>query len=117
MPEPGVFGERLRHEGGVDALGQRDLLDHHPERHQVVGRGQRVGVAQVDLLLTGRALVVGELHRDAHLLQHGDRPAAEVAAQALRRVVEVARTGPPASAARPASIGSLNRKNSTSGWV
>ena len=85
------LGERLGHEGGVDALGQRDLLDHHPEGHDVVGRGQRVGVAQVDLLLARAALVVGELHRDAHLLQHGDGLAPEVAAQALRGVVEVAR--------------------------
>ena len=71
-------------------VGQRDLLDHHPEGHDVVGGGQGVGVAQVDLLLAGPTLVVGELHRDAHLLQHGDRPPPEVGAEALRGVVEVA---------------------------
>jgi hypothetical protein len=74
----------------VDALGQRDLLDHDPEGHDVVGGGECVGVPQVDLLLARTALVMGELHRDAHLLQHGDRLAPEVAAQALRGVVEVA---------------------------
>jgi hypothetical protein len=68
-----------------------DLLDHHPERHDVVGGGQRVGVPQVDLLLAGAALVVAELDRDAHRLQHRDRLAAEVVADPLRGVVEVPR--------------------------
>jgi hypothetical protein len=86
---PWVLGERLGHEGRVDALAERDLLDHHPERHDVVGRAQRVGVAQVDLLLAGPALVVAELHGDAHRLEHGDRLAAEVVRDAVRRVVEV----------------------------
>ena len=90
MPEPGVVGERLRHERRVDALAQRDLLHHVPERHDVVGGGERVGVAQVDLLLAGRALVVAELHRDAHRLEHRDRVAPEVVADAVRDVVEVA---------------------------
>ena len=53
----------------------------------------------------GRALVVGELHRDAHLLEHRDRLAAEVAAGALRGVVEVAGLSPPARAGRPGAAG------------
>ena len=51
---------------------------------------ERVGVAQVDLLLARAALVVAELHRDAHRLEHRDRLAAEVGAHRLRGVVEVA---------------------------
>ncbi len=86
----GVLGERLRHEGGLDALLQRDLLHDQAEGHDVVGGGERVGVAQVDLLLAGGALVVAELHRDAHRFEHGDRLAAEVHADVLRGVVEVA---------------------------
>ncbi len=67
MAEPGIFGERLGHERRPHTLVEGDLLDDVAERHHVVGHRQRVGVAQVDLLLAGRALVVAELHRDAHL--------------------------------------------------
>lgn len=85
-----VLAERLRHERRLDALLQRHLLHDQAERHDVVRGGQRVGVAEVDLLLARCALVVGELDRDAHGLQHGDRLAAEVHADVLRGVVEVA---------------------------
>ena len=47
------------------------------ERHDVVGSPQRVCVTQIDLLLTGRALVVAELDGDAHRLQHVDRRVGE----------------------------------------
>ena len=87
---PGVLGERLGHERGVDPLVERDLLHRQPERHHVVGRGQGVGVAQVDLLLARRPLVVAELDRDAHALQHHDRAAPEVVRDHVRRVVEIA---------------------------
>ena len=63
----GILGERLGHERRPHTVVERDLLDDVAERHHVVGHRQRVGVAQVDLLLAGRALVVAELHRDAHL--------------------------------------------------
>ena len=86
----GMVGERLRHERRVDALLDRHLLHHQPERHDVVGGGERVGVAQVDLLLPGRPLVVAVLHRDAHRLQHRDRRPAEVMGDAVRSVVVVA---------------------------
>ena len=86
----GVGGERLGHERRPDALAQRHLTDDRAEGHDVVGGAQRVGVAQVDLLLARAALVVAELHRDAHRLEHGDRLAAEVGAHRLRGVVEVA---------------------------
>ena len=86
----GVLGERLGHERRPDAVVERDLLDHVPERHHVVGHRQRVGVAQVDLLLAGRALVVAELHRDAHLLERVDGMAAEVRRRVVHGLVEVA---------------------------
>ena len=77
---------------------------------------ERVGVAQVDLVLAGRALVVAELHRDAHRLEHRDRGPAEVVAVAVRHVVEVAglvdRLG-----RWPGTQPCLSRKNSISGWV
>ena len=90
MPEPGCSVNGLGMNDAYDALLERDLLHHQPERHDVVGGGERVGVPQVDLLLAGGALVVAELDRDAHRLQHLDRLAAEVVADAVRRVVEVA---------------------------
>ena len=105
----GVLGERLGHEGGVDALLERDLLDDRAEGHDVVGGGQGVGVAQVDLVLARGALVVAELHRDAHRLEHGDRGAAEVVRGAVRHVVEVAGlvdgVGPLPGRASPARAG------------
>ncbi|MPM45438.1 hypothetical protein SDC9_92125 [bioreactor metagenome] len=85
-----LVGERLGHERRPYALAHRDLLHHHPEGHDVVGHRQGVGVAQVDLLLARPRLVVGELDRDAHLLEHGDRGPAEVGALRLGGVVEVA---------------------------
>src|SRR6478736_4004487 len=89
-PRPRVLGERLGHEGRVDPLRQGDLLDDRAEGLDVVGRAQRVGVAQVDLVLAGRALVVAELDGDTHVLEHRDRRATEVVAGAVRHVVEVA---------------------------
>jgi hypothetical protein len=70
---PGCSRERLGHERREDALLEGDLLDDGAEGHDVVGRRERVGIAQVDLVLPGRALVVAELDRDAHRLQQRDR--------------------------------------------
>ena len=86
---PGVLGERLRHERSAHAVAERDLLDHVPERHHVVGHRQRVGVAQVDLLLARRAFVVAELDRDTHLLQRVDGVAAEVRRRVVHGLVEI----------------------------
>ena len=89
-PAARLVAERLGHEGRVDALAERDLLDDVPGGEDVVGGRQRVGVAQVDLLLARGDLVVGVLHRDAHRLEHGDRLAPEVVRDVVRREVEVA---------------------------
>ncbi len=85
-----MVAEGLGHEGGPHALLHRDLLDHVAEGHDVVGHGQRVGVAQVDLLLAGRGLVVAELHRDAHGLESVDGVTPEVRGRAVHGLVEVA---------------------------
>ena len=69
----GILRERLRHERRVDALLDRDLLDHGAEGHDVVGGRERVGVAQVDLVLAGTGLVVAELDRDAEVFEHAHR--------------------------------------------
>ena len=80
----GSVAERLGHEGGVDTLLQGHLLDDGAEGHEVVGGRERIGVAQVDFLLSGSTLVVAELHGDAHRLEHGDGLAPEVVAHGLR---------------------------------
>ena len=87
---PGVLAERLGHERRPDALLEGDLLDDGAEGHDVVGRRECVGIAQVDLVLPGRALVMAELHRDAHVLQQRDRGPAKVVGGAVWDVVEVA---------------------------
>jgi hypothetical protein len=85
-----MLGEGLGHERGVDALRQGNFLDDHPKGHQIVGSRERIGVTKINLLLSRSPLMMGVLHRDSHLLQHGDRAATEVSAQALRGVVKVA---------------------------
>ncbi len=112
----GVLGEDLGHEGRVDTLLERDLLDHRAEGHDVVRGGERVGVAQVDLVLPRCALVVAELHGDADRLEHRDRRPAEVVRLALGHVVEVAAV---VDRLRPRALGVpwCRRKNSISGWV
>ncbi|MBG9885197.1 hypothetical protein ABE10_01060, partial [Bacillus toyonensis] len=87
---PGMTAERFRHEGRVDPLLDRDLLDHRAEGHHVVGGRERVRVAQVDLVLARAALVVAELHRDAEVLEHAHRAPPEIVRGAAGDVVEVA---------------------------
>jgi hypothetical protein len=52
----------------------RDLFDADAKGRHGVGHRERVGVVEVDLVLRRRELVVGGLHRDAHLLDVLDRP-------------------------------------------
>ena len=85
-------GQRLGHEGRHDLMAGRDLLDDHAHGHDRVGHGQGVGVAQVDLVLAGRVLVLAVLDRDAHVLQGEDGLAAQLGAQVVGGQVEV---GPP----------------------
>ena len=68
----------------------RDVLHDEPERRDVVGRRQRVGVAEVDLVLAVRDLVVRRLHLEPHLLEHVDDRAPRVLAEVRGREIEVA---------------------------
>ena len=93
---------RLGHEGRVPAVFERDLLDRDPVGHAVVGHLQRVGVAHVDLVLRGPALVVAVLDMDAERLERDRGLAPHVRARVERGQVEVAaaveRLGPGAIA-------------------
>ena len=67
----------------------RHFLHHQAERHDVVCRGEGIGVAEIDLVLPRGGLVVTELHRDPHGLKHRDGLPAEIIANAVRGVIEV----------------------------
>ena len=80
---------RFRHERGVHVLQLCQLLDHQLGRHQVVGHGEGVGVLQVNLVLTGRAFVVGVLHRYAHLREVEHRFPPQVGGGVAGKLVKV----------------------------
>ncbi len=82
--------ERLGHERGVDAVVGGDLADREPEGHHAVGHRERVGVAQVDLLLAGCVLVEAVLDRDAERFECPDGLLAQFPGDVARGQVEVA---------------------------
>ena len=69
---------------------QRDVLDHEPERAHVVGRRQHIVVAEVDLVLARRHLVMRGFDVEPHLLEREDDLAAHVFAEIDGREIEVA---------------------------
>jgi hypothetical protein len=85
-----VLRQGLGHERRVDAPAHRRLLHDQPVGHEVVGHRQRVGVAQVDLVLARSDLVVGVLDGDPHGLERLDDLPAEVRLDVERGEVEVA---------------------------
>ena len=80
----------LGHEGGVHPVLHGDFLHHLLVGHDSIGHGERIGVAQVDLVLGGTLLMVGVLHGNAHLLQGEHRVAAQVGGGIERRQIEIA---------------------------
>ena len=83
-PRAVLAEQRLGHEGGVQPVLHRVLLDRDAIGHAVVGHLQRVGVAHVDLVLTGPRLMVGVLGVDAELLQREHRLTTQVRARVQR---------------------------------
>ena len=83
-------GDRLGHERRVHAVVLRDFLGDEPERHHVVGHRERVGVAEVDLVLARAVLVERVLDRDAHRLEAEHGLLAELRAEVVGGEVEVA---------------------------
>ena len=81
-------GERLGHERGVDSRGGGELAHEVAERHHAVGHRQRVGVAQIDLLLARGVLVERVLDGDPHRLERADRALAQLAGDVVGGEVE-----------------------------
>jgi len=81
--------QRLGHEGGVDAMLHRHLLDGDAVGHATVSHGQGVSVPQVDLVLAWRHLVVAVFDADPHLLEGEDGLAAEVRPAVDGKAVEI----------------------------
>ena len=59
-------------------------------RHDGVGHGEGVGVAQVDLVLARRVFVLGVLDADAHLFEREDAAPPQLTADVVGQQVEVA---------------------------
>ena len=68
----------------------RHVLHHEAEGRDVVGGGERVGIAEVDLVLPVRDLVMRRLDLEPHLLERRDDRATRFLAAVHRREVEVA---------------------------
>ena len=62
----------LGHERREEAELGRHVLHDEPERRDVVGGLQRIGVPEIDLMLAVRDFVVRRLHFEPHALQDVD---------------------------------------------
>ncbi len=81
--------DRLGHERRDVAEAAGNVANHELEGGEIVGRGERIGVPEVDLMLAGRHFVMGRLHLEAHFdqLLHNDSP--DLLAPVERTQVEV----------------------------
>ena len=75
-PVPVVEG--ARHERGVNASLRGNFLDHEAVGDDGVAHGQRVHVANVDLLLTAGHLVMAVFYRYADVLERQDSLTPEI---------------------------------------
>ena len=82
-------GERLGHEARRDVGLARQLLHDVSHRHHGVAHREGVGVAQVDLVLSGRVLVLGVLDADAHLFERQYRSTSQLTRGVIGQEVEV----------------------------
>ena len=109
----GLALDRLGHERGEESVAVGDVADHEPEGGEVVRGRERVGVAEVDLVLARRHLVMGRLHLEAHQLEIVHDQPAQLLALVHRGQVEVAARSWVLVVGSPSASRS-NRKNSTS---
>jgi len=81
--------DRLRHEGGGQAERPRDVFHHEPERRDVVGGLERFRIAEINLVLSVRDLVVGCFYLEPHELQDIDDRAPRIFAEICWREIEI----------------------------
>ena len=84
-----VLFEGLRREVRVEAVTHGDRLDDGAQGNGVLGGSQRVGIPEVDLVLSGARLVVRRLRHDAHIGQREADLTTDVLAFVFRSDVEV----------------------------
>ncbi len=85
----GLAVHRLGHEGRVEVVELRDLLDDQAVGHHAVGHLERLVVAKVDLVLARADLVVAVLDLDSEALERPNRLVAQVDGEVARGLVEV----------------------------
>ena len=85
-----LLGDGLGHEGRVDAGLKRLQADDVLGGHDSVGHGERLGMAKRDAVLGATGRMEGVLHRHAHLLEHENGGATQVARGIGRSEVEIA---------------------------
>ena len=80
------LGHEARVDTGVVGLQANDVLG----RHDGVGHGERLGMAQRNAVLRAAGAVIGVLNGHGHLLEHEHHGTAQVARGVIGREVEVA---------------------------
>ena len=106
--------DRLRHERREQSELRRDVLHDEAERRDVVGRLERVGIAEVDLVLAVRHFVMRRLDLEPHALERVDHRAARVFAEVRGREIEVAADVVRVRRSLAPCTSGLKRKNSAS---
>ena len=82
-------GDGFRHERGINILQLGQFLDDEFGGHQVIGHGQGIGVLEVNLVLAGRAFVMGVFDRYTHVGQIEHGVAAQVGGREAGKLIEV----------------------------
>src|ERR1035437_3560852 len=79
----------LRHKRGIVACPERDLLNDEAVRHNAIGHGQSVRVAEINLVLARANFVVTILDMNAHVLQRKYRVSPKISRLIQRGKIEV----------------------------
>src|SRR5512139_2336118 len=77
------------HKGCVNAMLQGDLLHDEAISHGVICHGQSIGVAKINLMLTGCHFMMAVFHMNPHVFQREDGLAPKFSGHIKRRQIEV----------------------------
>ena len=86
----GLPVQRLRREIRMKSVPGRNGFDHRTECHSMIRRTQGIGIAKIDLILSGTFLVVGGFRLDPHPLQSKADLPADIFAFVFRGHIHVA---------------------------